>query len=66
MDYLYGWAYLVTLLVFLESLYTTNKVFNTNKLEMENLIKVSRKRGQIILFLILSITPLYAFICWLF
>ena len=66
MDYLYGWAYLVTLLVFLESLYTTNKVFNTNKLEMENLIKVSRKRGQIILFLILSITPLYAFICWIF
>ena len=66
MDYLYGWAYLVTLLVFLESLYTTNKVFNTNKLKMENLIKVSRERGQIILFSILTITPLYAFICWIF
>ena len=66
MDYLYGWAYLVTLLVFLESLYTTNKAFNTNKLKMENLIKVSRERGQIILVSILTITPLYALICWIF
>ena len=64
MDLLYGWSYLITLLVFLESLYTTNKYFNVNKKNMQVLIRSSRKRGQFIFISIILLTPLYGLACW--
>ena len=65
MDLLYGWSYLITLLVFLESLYTTNKYFNVNKKNMQVLIRSSRKRGQFIFISIILLTPLYGLACWI-
>ena len=64
MDLLYGWSYLITLLVFLESLYTTNKYFSTDKKNLQIVIKSSRERGQLILISIILITPLFGLICW--
>ena len=65
MDYLYGWSYLTTLLIFLESLYTTNKYFNTDKNNIEKFINSSKKRGRLIMINIIIITPLFAFLCWI-
>ena len=65
MDYLYGWSYLITLLIFLESLYTTNKYFNTDKNNIEKFINSSKKKGRLITINIIIITPLFAFLCWM-
>tara|TARA_Y100000589_G_C27116711_1_gene614555 strand:+ start:156 stop:1301 length:1146 start_codon:yes stop_codon:yes gene_type:complete len=65
LDYLYGWSYLITLLVFLESLYTTNKVLNSSQKNLTSIIEISRIRGKKILFFTLIFTPLYAALCWI-
>ena len=65
LDYLYGWSYLITLLVFLESLYTTNKVLNSSQNNLSSIIEISRNRGKKMLILTLFFTPIYAAICWI-
>tara|TARA_Y100000589_G_C27131689_1_gene620844 strand:- start:198 stop:1361 length:1164 start_codon:yes stop_codon:yes gene_type:complete len=64
MDYLYAWSYFLTLLVFIDALYSTNKILRTrNEVRYKAALK-SIKRGRKIALIILIITPLYAFICW--
>ncbi len=65
LDYLYGWAYLITLLVFLESLYTTNKYLNASQKNLKSIVEISRTRGKKILICSLFLTPVYAVICWI-
>ena len=65
LDYLYGWSYLITLLVFLESLYTTNKVLNSSQKNLNSIVEISRNRGKKMLIYTLFFTPIYAAVCWI-
>ena len=64
MDYLYAWSYFITLIVFIDALYSTNKIFSYTEKMQVRFSQITVRRGRKFAFFIFSMTPIYALICW--
>ena len=64
MDYLYAWSYFITLIVFIDALYSTNKIFSYSEKLQVRFSQITVKRGRKFASVILFITPIYSLICW--